>query len=1613
MNYKKPSFWLIIVAVITAVVIAVTLMTSPKKDTPKPASDKQSEEKVEEKEEDKPLFIEAEIPFPEAELLNLHGKYVSPNFISPEEFDWGDYYPLLEYETSDGEYGYGVISKGTTELDGAVNSYCLYQNTGKSIFDIAVFKEAEFYQMLPDAFRSENLSDTNKYKKYYEGLEYYYTNSECVLENVGKTKKVSILSHDGTETGSLTKDFDSVVDDKSLYMTVDQFIDDRYILLYAFFEAYDYSYYYNRTCTMLFDIVTNEYTFLVGDAKEPILSPDRKYLAYKLDYIDEDDYTKSGGFYVLNIETGKTLYIECPHIYKHRFINWIPREEYESVVPDTSLKAELDNTSEEFSNDVVYLHSKDENTKSITIEFPSDFPYGPYSEENIVSPDEFDWGGWAVLGDHEIGHFTNSDTISDYVIISEKTADINDAISLYKSYNDKYLIKSPITVNDDLGSNIAEFLYDSRIVDISEDGSEVLRRTRTNNSKEGGDWYSQLMNGMWTDNYELLNDGVSQDYVVLESSMYDINSYKEVLYAKDGYPYKIYMEPSEYTEFWSQDYGELVTLQKDDKLLIYSVDTQKMLYEISLPYNIKTADGRVNSFDAYSCEIVDSRYLILEFNSYSKEAYYYDANFSLYRYDLESGEMLFLAQYASAYDYAISPDGKYIAYTSPMGYDYDLDWNANNLSAMKPGFYIRNLETGEIVAFHDTESWQGIMGFVNADSVHKTAESDVYYVPESVEQREDIVFSAKNSKTIAHSLNNSQNKGSVVVDKNIVSDGFDWGEYIPFVKYIGNDSDVFYTRAFLYSGAENITDAINLYNRIDGEYKDPFDRYESRVTYVSTEADKVGVCTRFYDLEEIKFRYNVWKGNRMIFEQNISNRTPNREDPLYDYSKEEFIPYVIYTLPEKCIEIKNCSNGEYKLYYNSDYTKLFAFSVRERAMIYELSLPVSGEVHVEAEYFSGGRYLILRMLSGKRIVYDLEKGSYVTLERLGSYSTVSPDGNYVLSVADGYGGDNEDAKHGFYICNLQTKETVYYPTVDLTPTIYHQYGNFINWVNEAKLLSIVGIVTPPGVTEPFSSILSSKNSFLLNNENRTFIKDFVFPYSGKGLMEDTSVQYTYVDFEGDGNNELVIRGRYGEMLILKANGNSYYGFTYDFRSMQTLYDDGTFAWNYTDAEGLHYGRAKLEFSDGAYKVTELCRTDWYKETGKHYFYVGDTEVDSYGLVMYEGNYSNQEAVFYSLNDNAETVLDFDHQSDSVTLTYAPRNQSIFPISFEYDGKKITVNKPIFTGIPTNSVYSYKDDYAFENGINVFGVSIESGYKYVAVNKEGKIVDTDHSESHISDVSAIITREDLAMHMTGVPGNYKQQLLGGPGSAESEKFDGIGYFYNGIAPVIRDGKIGFVGANCKTLLEPCIEIDDLRYPPDYKGYRCDFLTEDAIVLPIDGEFAIINLTREDIPEIREPFWSVLKGDTPMNSGEKEVYFTDMYDYDSKKFIDKSLKYAFVDMNSDGKKELLVRGLDTVILRDTGDGVSGFAVNFRALAGVHEDGTFGWNDMASDGLHYGVAKYNTDWTVTELFSIHEDSENNVTRYFIREKEVTKAEYDENESKYSTKAITFYTLDYEKLK
>lgn len=176
-----------------------------------------------------------------------------------------------------------------------------------------------------------------------------------------------------------------------------------------------------------------------------------------------------------------------------------------------------------------------------------------------------------------------------------------------------------------------------------------------------------------------------------------------------------------------------------------------------------------------------------------------------------------------------------------------------------------------------------------------------------------------------------------------------------------------------------------------------------------------------------------------------------------------------------------------------------------------------------------------------------------------------------------------------------------------------------------------------------------------------------------------------------------------------------------------------------------------------------------------------------------------------------------------------------------------------------SVYSYKKSYQFIDGYVIFEVATDAGLTYFKVDKNGKIVFTGDDYQTIIDgtnqdkyMKEFITSTEpqesrvvgnnVMIKQFGEPGNYVQYLYSVNGGRLSEGYDSIGYFFNGLALTIENNKIGLIDEKGTEVLTPNIEFDTILYPPKSKGFYPDFMFEDAFVLPIGGEFAIINIQR---------------------------------------------------------------------------------------------------------------------------------------------------------------------------
>ena len=222
--------------------------------------------------------------------------------------------------------------------------------------------------------------------------------------------------------------------------------------------------------------------------------------------------------------------------------------------------------------------------------------------------------------------------------------------------------------------------------------------------------------------------------------------------------------------------------------------------------------------------------------------------------------------------------------------------------------------------------------------------------------------------------------------------------------------------------------------------------------------------------------------------------------------------------------------------------------------------------------------------------------------------------------------------------------------------------------------------------------------------------------------------------------------------------------------------------------------------------------------------------------------------------------------------------------------EIIVLAPRFTGIKIDEIYSYKDYYAFNNdGL----VSVMVGSDYYVVNKNGEIVDyvdtplqkdiKHYGDSAVNGEGTQIG-DNVKVIMTGEVGNYQQRLHTLDGKPLSDYFHNISYFYNGLALVEKDNKIGIIDESGATVLEPCIVYDKITYPPKVREFSVEFMNQDAFIIPIGGELAVINIKRipklftldENIPKYEYTYTPNLNKAADIAAESNMAYYDNMYD-----------------------------------------------------------------------------------------------------------------------------------------
>ena len=119
------------------------------------------------------------------------------------------------------------------------------------------------------------------------------------------------------------------------------------------------------------------------------------------------------------------------------------------------------------------------------------------------------------------------------------------------------------------------------------------------------------------------------------------------------------------------------------------------------------------------------------------------------------------------------------------------------------------------------------------------------------------------------------------------------------------------------------------------------------------------------------------------------------------------------------------------------------------------------------------------------------------------------------------------------------------------------------------------------------SALNSETAFIDENGNSVLLKDYKL---GGTELAAVAEKYAFVDFDGDGTNELVayLTPDYGAYIVLHIYSGKVYGFEFTERAMIDLKQDGTFIQSSGAANNEIAG---IEFDGDKYKLTEKAYED--------------------------------------------------------------------------------------------------------------------------------------------------------------------------------------------------------------------------------------------------------------------------------------------------------------------------------------------------------------------------------------------------------------------------------------
>ena len=169
--------------------------------------------------------------------------------------------------------------------------------------------------------------------------------------------------------------------------------------------------------------------------------------------------------------------------------------------------------------------------------------------------------------------------------------------------------------------------------------------------------------------------------------------------------------------------------------------------------------------------------------------------------------------------------------------------------------------------------------------------------------------------------------------------------------------------------------------------------------------------------------------------------------------------------------------------------------------------------------------------------------------------------------------------------------------------------------------------------EIFEKILNYEMK--INSDNK-YLWQYYFPFGNNSTIGSLeSVEVCYLDMDGDGIPELLLRSNIHDHLMLRYHCGVVYLYEYSCKQMARVYEDGSFSWSsptYLEDNSHQYGISKLSFNEDGAKVSSLYTI--YEGEDESYFKVNGklvpkSELDS--LVESRKNIKEVTWITYTLD----------------------------------------------------------------------------------------------------------------------------------------------------------------------------------------------------------------------------------------------------------------------------------------------------------------------------------------------------------------------------------------------